>query len=261
MISVAWKNDSIEVFLTNFIEIWMEILTTEIIMKRCKEMNPLLSDNALNYKDIVMNILSNIPEHIDKVSVEQIKLRTKIEGGSLRFSLNLSKGTCQDFWEIITKPLCVSSMEMIRQQKILVDLIKKKDEEIAEYRAEGVELIRRNTMTEPFREEQLKTVIPVFNLIECTNMFQKIENLYNKPELSENSETCIKPTSSKNIQMEKTEESITILSDSNTLEFKKDTQEKFGGIKLRKRSHKETKAIRLVPRSVKKLKPINEFIS
>lgn len=81
-------------------------------------------------------------ECIVEASVEQIKLRTQIEGGPMKFVINFIKGTTRDFWEIITKPLCISSMEIIRQHKFLLDLMKKKDEEIAEYKAEGAELIR-----------------------------------------------------------------------------------------------------------------------
>lgn len=98
--------------------------------------------NAFNYKEVVANILNNISKYIVEASVEQIKLRAQVEGGSMKFAVYLSKGTNQDFWETITKPLCISSMEIIRQHKVLLDLIKRKDEEIAEYKAEGAELIR-----------------------------------------------------------------------------------------------------------------------
>lgn len=81
-------------------------------------------------------------KYIVEASIEHIKLQAQIDGGLMKFYINLEKGTSQDFWEIITKPLYISSMEIIRQHKILLDLIKKKDEEIAEYKAEGAELIR-----------------------------------------------------------------------------------------------------------------------
>lgn len=105
-------------------------------------MNPLLNVSALNCNEIVRGILNNVSKHVDGASVEQIKLRVRLEGGSLKFALNFAKGSPQQFWEIITRPLCISSMELIRQNKILVDLVRRKDEEIAEYKAEGAELIR-----------------------------------------------------------------------------------------------------------------------
>lgn len=36
MISITYKNDIIKVFLTNLIEIWIETLTKEIILDRCR---------------------------------------------------------------------------------------------------------------------------------------------------------------------------------------------------------------------------------
>lgn len=36
MISITYKNDTIKVFLTNLIEIWIETLTKEIILDRCR---------------------------------------------------------------------------------------------------------------------------------------------------------------------------------------------------------------------------------
>lgn len=65
-------------------------------------------------------------EYIVEASIEHIKLRAQFNGGSIKFSVNLEKGTSQDFWEIITKPLYISSMEIIRQHQFLLDLIKKR---------------------------------------------------------------------------------------------------------------------------------------
>ncbi|CAL7936103.1 unnamed protein product [Xylocopa violacea] len=98
----------------------------------------------------------------------------------MKFTLNLSKGTVQDFWKIITKPLCVSGNEIIRQHQLLLDLIKKKDEEIAEYKAEGAELLRKHIETKVFTEEQFKTGNLNPNTIDCTNAFQGLVNFYNE---------------------------------------------------------------------------------
>ena len=195
MISVTRRDDVVEVFLTNLTEIWMETLTTEIILDKCRKLNPLLNVAAINCIEIVGNILSNISQHIVEASVEEIKLHARLEGGLMKFSLNLTKGTCRHFGEIIMKPLCISSMEIIRQNEILLDLIKRKDEEIAEYKAEGAELIRKNIETETFKEEQLKTDIPVPNAAECARAFQGMVNFYNALNLRERSEPSTKAAS------------------------------------------------------------------
>ncbi|XP_029035132.1 non-homologous end-joining factor 1-like [Osmia bicornis bicornis] len=196
MISATQKDDTIEILLTNFIQIWIEKFTDKISLDRCRELNPLLNVEALNCKEIILNILSDIPKHIVEASPEQIKLRVKLEGGFMKFALNLIKGTPEDFWKFVTKPLCISSMEIIRQHKFLLDLVKKKDEEIAEYKAEGAELIRKNIETKPFMEEQLRTVISSANTDDYTNMFQTITNFYNA-HLQKHNESSVKSSDDK----------------------------------------------------------------
>lgn len=39
MVSVTQKDDTITVFITNLIEIWMDTLTKEIILDRCRVIN------------------------------------------------------------------------------------------------------------------------------------------------------------------------------------------------------------------------------
>ncbi|CAD1471766.1 unnamed protein product, partial [Heterotrigona itama] len=198
MVSITQKDDTIKVFLTNLIEIWMDTLTKEIILDRCRKLNPLLNIEDLNYYDVVLNILNNMSRNMINASVEHIKLRAEIDGGMMKFDVNLTKGTSQDFWEIITKPLCMSTMEISRQHKFLLDLVKKKDEEISEYKAEGAELIRKNIETKRFEEEQLKITILDPNIIDYTNIFQSAMNFYNEFNLYECSKTSKDFTSSNN---------------------------------------------------------------
>lgn len=109
-------------------------------------MNPLLSLEAFDWKQLVMDMLNDIPKHIHTcivdVSTYQIELRKDKDFVKLKFSLELHKETPQQFWENVTMPLCLSSMELVRRYKILLDLVREKDEEITEYKAVGAELIR-----------------------------------------------------------------------------------------------------------------------
>ncbi|XP_017889396.1 non-homologous end-joining factor 1-like isoform X2 [Ceratina calcarata] len=180
LISVTRNDDTIKIFLTDLIELWTETLTNEIVLNKCRKLNPLLNVEALNYNEIVLNVLRNISNYIVEASVELIKLRVPIEGGSMKFNLSLTKSTSQDFWEIVTKPFCISGMELMRQRTILLDLIKKKDEEIEEYKAQGAELIRKNIETKLFVEEQLKADIPNPDTVDCTNAFRGIMNFHNE---------------------------------------------------------------------------------
>lgn len=91
-------------------------------------------------------MLNDIPQHIHtyilELSTYRIELRKNHDFVKLRFSLDLLKETPQQFWENVTMPLCLSSMELVHRYEILLDLVKQKDEEIREYKAEGAELIR-----------------------------------------------------------------------------------------------------------------------
>nr|XP_012233224.1 PREDICTED: uncharacterized protein LOC105678445 isoform X3 [Linepithema humile] len=95
------------------------------------------------------------------------------------FHKYLVKGTPEQFWENVTMPLSLSSMELIRRHEILLDLIKRKDEEIAEYKAEGAELIRKYIATKPFSEElfHINTATPVG--IDFVKAFQSVICFYN----------------------------------------------------------------------------------
>ncbi|CAK9833328.1 Non-homologous end-joining factor 1 [Anthophora retusa] len=245
IISITQKDNAINIFLTNLIEIWMETLTHNIILQRCKTLNPLLNVEAINCYEIVLGILNNISVHIVEASTEQIKLKVPIEGGSMKFSLNLLIGKPKDVWENITKPLCISSMEIIRQHEFLLDLIKKKDEEIAEYKAEGAELIRKNIETKRFTEEQLKINSPPLNTFDYTNAFQRIINFYNIVNLDKCDTTSVEvPSSSNNNdKMEKTEQNINIPIEDNDKSVNKDIsmQEKVKALNSKNEDQNESK--------------------
>ncbi|XP_071870856.1 uncharacterized protein isoform X1 [Bombus fervidus] len=199
MVSVTQKDDIIKVFLTNLIEIWIDTLTKEIILDRCRKLNRLLNIEALDYNDIILNVLNDMSKYIINATVEHIELQVQVERCLMKFELNLTKGTSEDFWDFITKPLCISSMEIIHQHKFLLDLIRRKDEEIAEYKAEGAKLIRKNIETKPFKDEQFKITISNPNIIDCTNAFQSMVNFYNKLNLYKRSTIPRESTSSSSI--------------------------------------------------------------
>ncbi|XP_050476378.1 non-homologous end-joining factor 1-like isoform X1 [Bombus huntii] len=212
MVSVTQKDDIIKVFLTNLIEIWIDTLTKEIILDRCRKLNRLLNIEALDYNDIILNILNDMSKYIINATVEHIELQVQVERCLMKFELNLTKGTSEDFWDFVTKPLCISSMEIIHQHKFLLDLMRRKDEEIAEYKAEGAKLIRKNIETKPFKEEQFEITISNPSIIDCTNAFQTMVNFYNKLNLYKRSTIPRESTSSSSINdaddMHKMEQNI-----------------------------------------------------
>lgn len=176
------ENESWKVFLTDLIEIWMETLTDETIFHKCQIMNPLLNLEVFDWKQLVLDILNDIPQYVHanvlEVTTYRIELRKDKDFIKLKFSLDLLKGTLQQFWENVTIPLCSSSVELIRRHKILLDLVKQKDEEIAEYKAEGAELIRKYIATKPFTEELFHT--DDAGSTDFINTFQSVIRFYNE---------------------------------------------------------------------------------
>lgn len=55
MISIIHKNDTIKVFLTNLIEIWIETLTKEIILDRCRVINKVLYKKKCKNKNMSLH--------------------------------------------------------------------------------------------------------------------------------------------------------------------------------------------------------------
>ncbi|KAG5329144.1 LRMDA protein, partial [Acromyrmex charruanus] len=149
---------------------------------KCQTMNPLLNLEIFDWKQVTLDMLNDIPQYVHanvlEVTTYRIELRKDKEFVKLRFSLDLLKGTPQQFWESVTMPFCSSSMELIRRHKILLNLIKQKDEEIAEYKAEGAELIRKYIATKPFNEELFHT--DAAGSTNFVNTFQSVIRFYNE---------------------------------------------------------------------------------
>lgn len=185
MICFAKENESWKVLLTDLAEIWTETLTDETMFHKCQTLNPLLNFQALDWKKQIMDMLNNIPENKTTCSLTDTAYRIELvypiklqkNFAKLKFVLDLLKGTSQQFWEAVTMPLCLSSMELNQRYEILLDLVKQKDEEIAEYKAGGAELIREHIATKPFSEQlfHTKAAAPA----DFIKAFQSVLGFYN----------------------------------------------------------------------------------
>ncbi|EFN84387.1 hypothetical protein EAI_13570 [Harpegnathos saltator] len=182
------ENESWKVILTDLIEIWTENLTYKIILCKFETSNRLVDFSKVsNWKQLVMDMLNDIPKHVVETSISQIKLQKDWHFGKLKFSLDLVKGTPQQFWEYVMKPFCLSSMEIVHQHGILLDLVKKKDEEIAEYKAGGAVLLRKYIATEPFSKELFQVAVPV-----ATNFTKIFQSMFNSSNITTLSRTQVK---------------------------------------------------------------------
>lgn len=96
----------------------------------------------LNLKDVIEQIFSNVDKHLMGAQELNVELKMPIDGGFFKFSLDFTRSDSHEFYEQVTKPLLLTSRELNDRQNFLIDLIKQKDDEIAEHKAEGSVLLR-----------------------------------------------------------------------------------------------------------------------
>lgn len=93
-------------------------------------------------KQFVDQMLMDIPNYQTSVTNNEIRLQKDLEGGDFMFLINLLPIKTKNFYEkqmdIIFEAFC----ELNRRYNILSDLIRKKDLEIEEYKAQNVQLIK-----------------------------------------------------------------------------------------------------------------------
>ncbi|XP_012255714.2 uncharacterized protein LOC105685856 [Athalia rosae] len=183
VISTSSLKEGWKIFMTNLVEIWIETITKDIALARCQSLNVLLDLDSFDIEETLDNILNDIPKHATDQSLDEIRLESIIDGVAFKFTINLTKGSPQHFWNEITKPLCQSSMELHRRHHIMLDTIKKKDEELLEYKLSGAELIRKNIETVPWNEDIFKSKLPakssLLSSIDHINAFQLMVELNN----------------------------------------------------------------------------------
>ncbi|XP_015115370.1 non-homologous end-joining factor 1 isoform X2 [Diachasma alloeum] len=176
MVSSELIGDKWKILLTNLIELWAEDISREEVVDKCQRLNPLLSIEDVDIDEIIAGILSNIPQLAVEVTKRKIKLETTVEGGVFRYEMDLVKSTPQELWREVTMPLCLSVEDLRRQKEMLIKEMKRKDEEIMEYRANGAELIRKHIQTKPFNEDSIKGNIPVDSPKCCLDIFKSVIN-------------------------------------------------------------------------------------
>lgn len=101
----------------------------------------LLDPDTFDVEETLNKILNDVPKYATEITFDEIKLENLIDGVAFKFIIKLTKGNERQFFNQIIKPLCLSSIELRRRNNILLDLIKKKDNEITEYKLSGGQLI------------------------------------------------------------------------------------------------------------------------
>ncbi|XP_046591956.1 uncharacterized protein LOC107226383 isoform X1 [Neodiprion lecontei] len=189
ILSVSHSKDVWKILLSNLVEVWMETITKDVALLRCQSLNSMLDVDEFNIEETFDVILNDIPKYAVDISVDEIKLVTCIDGGEFKFDIKLTKGSPHQFWNEITKPLCQSVMELQRKHEIVLDLIKRKDEALIEYKLSGAQLIRKNIETPPYSVDIFVNKISVHNTQsnECLNAFKSMMDVHNELEKRDSS--------------------------------------------------------------------------
>ncbi|XP_043273884.1 uncharacterized protein [Venturia canescens] len=120
-------------------------------------------------------LLMDIEKRAVKKSVEHIEFAENLDGGIFKFSIDFEKGSSQQLWEEVTMPLCLLAGELQRRQTILLDLVRKKDEEITEYKLNGAKLTRRQKVVCKY-----STLLTVHPITSRNKRFISMTRIYSK---------------------------------------------------------------------------------
>ncbi|XP_044580842.1 uncharacterized protein LOC123262628 isoform X2 [Cotesia glomerata] len=179
LISTFNNKNQWKIMLTDFRELFTELLSMEKITNQCQELNPLLSIEDFDITSIVEDLLTNLPEFLsEKSSTSRLELTKKIEGGIFKFVVDLK--ACKDsdeFFEVITRPLCLGIVELKRENDIIIHEIIKKDDEIREIERTNDIYFRLHKRTRVFYRSHLP---PVKSNYDQDELYRSFENFFHE---------------------------------------------------------------------------------
>ncbi|XP_014214733.1 non-homologous end-joining factor 1 [Copidosoma floridanum] len=176
LVGVRKRNGSWQILVTNLVEAYEETLTEKTAVARCKQLNPFLVD--IDFNERLNNLLIDIPKYAIVCTVQCLKLAFEIEGGKFMFEIKLAQCNPEYFHDNIMNSLYCSFSELHHRYQNLLDIVKKKDKEIEEYKAQGVEILRHSLVTEPFTEKVFNSKLKNSESTDKINVFLNALNLY-----------------------------------------------------------------------------------
>ncbi|KAF5280126.1 hypothetical protein FQR65_LT15075 [Abscondita terminalis] len=173
----------VEVFITNFKEIWVERLSQEDILNRFQQLNPLFDCTDLERLELVEYIVSMIKNVNGDVSISliesdgiTIEFTCKWLETEIKFFFNVEKGDENLYFNEFTLSLIQSVQYLEMRQKKLFELIEQKDKEILEHVLENGEITRKVLVTEKFERDNIMDGVPEELII---NTFGKSKHFFN----------------------------------------------------------------------------------
>lgn len=155
------NQESFTFWLCNFKKLWSESLNSkDELFQRFKDYNPTTNDDeitnqlieALGTREKYTEVNADIKSSDNEIKFEfALQLN---EGVSMKFYWLLKKCDEQIFFEQITKPM----MHQIGDKNKLIEIVKKKDDEIGQYKLVCTESLRKRFITQPFQESDMTSM-------------------------------------------------------------------------------------------------------
>jgi len=221
---VKESNEHFVVNLSDFKVLWRERIAWQDILNRAKSENPFM--NVDGKKGAIERTISSLADQYKYNCKENellLKIKYYISGVPFHFYWKLMKSNSDVFFEEITKKLLVTLLNVQDQRFELIDIVKRKDLEINQYKAEGATLTRKNIATQPFCKQEFDRK---FELVYDSGLFEAKDG-------NDNSNTLKTMCNYKNFT--KKDDTIVL---SNTL------NDGPSPMKIKKKSSKEDQALR-----------------
>lgn len=168
-----------DILISDLIFMWREQLNGEDVVIRNNKMNPDIETSP----KIILNHLKQLLTKSECTKLltvfccneDELKLKSQSNLSSLTFNweFHLTSVTSYMFAEQLTKPFITIAAELFRRCRQMAQILKNKDAQIEDYKAEGITLQRRHKDDQPFDEMQFTS-----NMVKS----QEFANMVHEPE-------------------------------------------------------------------------------
>ncbi|CAG9827587.1 unnamed protein product [Diabrotica balteata] len=187
MLKVVDSDNNVEIYLSNLTTIWTCILSQEALVENFQECNPAIEQTPEEYLQHAKNLLNEVESAEVKIicndGISNLKLIIKTNLTSnfkfkLKLELDFTLAEVKLFTEKMTIPLIQTIILLEKQQKMMKNLLLKKDRELDEYQMEKGEISRSDLITEKFNTESLITASNTLMLNVFQNHAEDIKKIY-----------------------------------------------------------------------------------